>query len=115
MTQHQALRRLKRQHWRSLEKLVRDAYQEGLAAGSARAHGQRRRGRTIRDDATVEGLTRLIERHFGLDRYGFEIRVVHAGSGRRVPGANLLRTYRIGDERPHCRLAPGPGPAPAPA
>jgi hypothetical protein len=40
-------------------------------------------------------LVRRIERHFGLDRYGFEVRVVHAGSGRRVPGADLLRKYRV--------------------
>lgn len=97
MTQGQTLGRLRRQHWRSLERIVRTAYQEGLAAGVARAHGQRRRGRTIRDDATVEGLTKLIERHFGLDRYGFEVRIVHAGSGRRVPAGSLLRTYRIED------------------
>ena len=97
MTQRQALERLRRKHWRSLERILRTAYQEGLAAGIARAHGQRRRGRTIRDDATVEGLTKLIERHFGLDHYGFEVRVVHAGSGRRVPAGSLLRTYRIED------------------
>lgn len=97
MTQQQTLQRLKRQHWRSIEKLLRQSYQEGLAAGIARAHGQRRQGRTIRDDATVDGLTKLIERHFGLDHYGFEVRVVHASSGRRVSGANLLRTYRVAD------------------
>ncbi len=97
MTQGRTLNRLRRQHWRSLEKLARNAYQEGLEAGLARAHGQRRRGRTIRADATVDGLVRQIERHFGLDRYGFEVRVVHASSGRRVPGANLLRAYRVDD------------------
>ena len=32
-------------------------------------------------------------RHFGLDRYGFEVRVVHADSGRRVPSADQLRKY----------------------
>lgn len=97
MTQAQTLKRLRRQHWRSLEKVVRDAYQSGVKSGLARAHGDRRRGRTIRDDATVEGLTKQIEQHFGLKRYGFEIRVVHTGSGRRVPAANLLRSYRVPD------------------
>lgn len=97
MTQARTLTRLRRQHWRSLEKLVRSAYQDGLEAGLARAHGQRRRGRTIRADATVEGLVKQIERHFGLDRYGFEVRVVHAASGRRVPAASPLRTYRVAD------------------
>jgi hypothetical protein len=95
MTQSRTLTRLRRQHWRSLQKLFKDAYQDGLEAGLARAHGQRRRGRTIRADATVDGLVRLIERHFGLDRYGFEVRIVHASSGRRVPGASMLRTYRV--------------------
>ncbi len=97
MTQARTLSRLRRQHWRSIEKLCRTAYQEGLEAGVARAHGQRRRGRTIRADATVEGLVRLIERHFGLDRYGFEVRIVHGASGRRVPATSLLRTYRLPD------------------
>ena len=97
MTQARTLTRLRRQHWRALEKLVRTAYQEGLEAGIARSHGQRRRGRTIRADATIEGLTRLIERHFGLERYGFEVRIVHAGSGRRVPAASLLRAYRLAE------------------
>src|SRR5258706_5456419 len=69
MTQARTLARLRRRHWRSMEKLVRTAYQEGLEAGLARAHGQRRRGRTIRADATVGGLVKLIERHFGLDSY----------------------------------------------
>ena len=60
-----------------------------MAAGAQRghalrAHGQSRRGRTIRADATVAGLVHLIERHFGLDRYGFQVRVVNARSGRRV-------------------------------
>lgn len=97
MTQARTLARLRRLHWRSLQKIVREAYQEGLEAGLARAHGQRRRGRTIRADATVGGLVRLIERHFGLDRYGFEVRIVHGASGRRVPAASLLRTYRNED------------------
>lgn len=97
MTQAQALRQLRRTHWRSLERLLRRAYQEGLEAGLSRAHGQRRRGRTIRADATVDGLLRLIGRHFGLDRYAFEVRIVHAGSGRRVPSADLLRKYRQED------------------
>jgi hypothetical protein len=95
MTQARTLTRLRRQHWRSLEKLARSAYQDGLEAGLARAHGQRRRGRTVRADATVEGLVKLIERHFGLDRYGFEVRIVHGTSGRRVPAASLLRQYRV--------------------
>src|SRR5207244_3179446 len=68
-------------------------------AGITRAHGQGRRGRTIREDATVAGLMRRIERHFGLDRYGFEVRIVHAGSGRRVPAADLLRKYRVEAEQ----------------
>jgi hypothetical protein len=97
MTQARTLTRLRRQHWRSLEKLARTAYQDGLEAGLARAHGLRRRGRTVRADATVEGLVRLIERHFGLERYGFEVRIVHGVSGRRVPAASLLRTYRVED------------------
>jgi hypothetical protein len=97
MTQARTLNRLRRTHWRSLEKLVRTAYHEGLEAGLARAHGQRRRGRTIRADATVDGLVKLIERHFGLDRYGFEVRIVHGTSGRRVPAASLLRAYRVED------------------
>jgi hypothetical protein len=41
----------------------------------------------------VAGLVRRIERHFGLDRYGFEVRVVHAGSGRRVASRDLLGKY----------------------
>jgi hypothetical protein len=95
MTQSRTLRTLRRRHWRTLETLLRTAYQEGLEAGVARAHGQRRRGRTIRADATVDGLVRRIGRHFGLDRYGFEVRVVHAASGRRVPAGDTLRKYRL--------------------
>lgn len=95
MTQTQVLRKLKQSHWRSIERALRLAYQEGFDAGLARAHGQGRRGRTIRDDATVEGLVRLIERHFGLDRYAFEVRVVHRGSKKRVPARDLLHKYRI--------------------
>jgi hypothetical protein len=95
MTQTQALRRLGRAHWRALERMYRRAYQDGFDAGLARAHGGGRRGRTIRADATVEGLVRRIERHFGLERYGFEVRVVHAGSGRRVPARDLLLRYRL--------------------
>lgn len=95
MTQTQMLRKLQRTHWRTLKNHVKRSYQEGYEAGLARAHGQGRRGRTIRADATVNGLVRLIERHFGLDRYGFEVRVVHAGSGRRVPGGDLLLKYRV--------------------
>ena len=90
MTQGQLLRRLRRSHWKSLERLAKQAYQAGFDAGLTRAHGGGRRGRTIRADATVEGLVRLIERHFGLKRYGFEARVVHPRSGRRNPARDLL-------------------------
>jgi hypothetical protein len=93
MTQTELMKKLKRAHWRSLERTLKRAYQEGFEAGLARAHGLGRRGRTIRGDATVDGLVRLIERHFGLDRYGFEVRVVHASSGRRVPGGDQIRKY----------------------
>ena len=98
MTQTQTLKKLQRAHWRTLQRLLKRSYQEGFDAGLARAHGQGRRGRTVRGDATVQGLTRLIERHFGLDRYGFDVRVVHAASGRRVPGGDLLEKYRV-DEK----------------
>jgi len=94
VTQAQTLRKLKHAQWRSIERLLRRAYREGYEAGIARAHGQGRRARTIRGDATVEGLVRRIERHFGLDRFGFEVRVVHAGSGRRVASHDQLRKYR---------------------
>jgi len=97
MTQTQALGRLRRAQWRGLEKLLRRAYQEGYESGLHHAHGQRRRGRTIRADATVEGLLRIIERHFGLDRYGFEIRIVHAGSKKHVPLGDQLLKYRLED------------------
>jgi ribosome modulation factor len=90
MTQSQVLRRLKRSHWRSLERIVKRSYQAGLEAGLARAHGAGRRGRTIRADATIEGLVRRIERHFGLERYAFEVRVVHPRSARRLPSRDLL-------------------------
>jgi hypothetical protein len=93
MTQSDVLKKLKRSHWRGLERMLKQAYQEGFEAGLARAHGLGRRGRTIRGDATVEGLTRIIERHFGLDRYAFDVRVVHRGSGRRVPAADQIRKY----------------------
>ncbi len=95
MTQRQMLARLKRAQWRGLDRLLRHAYQEGFEAGLARAHGQGRRGRTIRADATVEGLLRLVERHFGLDRYGFDVRVVHRGSRKHIPLRDLLAKYRI--------------------
>ncbi len=95
MTQVQSLRALRRAHWRGMQRLLKRAYQDGIEAGLARAHGQGRRGRTIRADATVAGLIRLVERHFGLDRYGFEVRVVHTGSGRRVPARDLLAKYRL--------------------
>src|SRR5206468_11029359 len=95
MTQSKTLKTLKRTQWRALERVVRRAYREGFEAGLARAHGLGRRGRTIRADATVEGLVRRIERHFGLDRYGFEVIVVHAGSKTRVPSRDLLRRYLV--------------------
>jgi hypothetical protein len=94
MTQTQLLKRIQRANWRSLQRLVRQAYQEGFNAGL----GAGRRGRTIRADARVEGLVRRIERHFGLGRYAFEVRVVHAASGRRIPARDLLAKY-ITDER----------------
>ncbi len=97
MTQTQALKQLHRSHWIGLEKLLKEAYQEGIDAGLARAHGQGRRARPIRDDATANGLIRQIERHFGLDRFAFEVRVVHPGSGRRVPGGGPLRRYLTAD------------------
>ena len=93
MLQSDAVKRLKRSHGRSLERLVKQAYQAGVAEGAARAKGAGRRGRTIRGDATVEGLLRIIERHFGLDRYGFEVRVVHPKSGRRIPARDHLRDH----------------------
>ena len=97
MTRTQILKKLQRVHWRTLNAHLKRAYQEGVEAGLARAHGQGRRGRTIRGDCTVNGLVRLIDRHFGLKRYGFQVRVVHAGSGRRVAGADLLLKYRVED------------------
>jgi len=99
MTQAQVLKRLKHRHWNSLEGLLKHAYREGFEAGLARAHGQGRRGRTIRGDATVEGLVRRVDRHFGLHRYGFEVRVVHAGSGRRVPAGDRIRKYLLPEQR----------------
>ncbi len=95
MTQTQLLKKLQRAHWRALGRLYKRAYQEGREAGLQLAHGQGRRGRTIREDAKVEGLIRRIQDHFGLDRYGFEVRIVHASSGRRVPATDLLRKYRV--------------------
>ena len=99
MTQTQALRRLKRVHWRTLDRLVKHAYQEGFDAGVQRAHGAGRRGRTVRVDATVDGLVRLIERHFGLKRYDFEVRVVHPQSGRRIPSRDLLLKHLVTNGR----------------
>lgn len=98
MTQSQMLRKVHRSQWKLLQRMLRDAYQEGYEAGLARAHGTGRRGRTIRGDATVGGLVRRMERHFGLDRYGFEVRVVHGKSGRRVPVADEIRKYRAEQE-----------------
>lgn len=95
MTQVSTLRKLRRSQWRSLEGLLRRAYQEGYEAGLAHAHGQKRRGRTVRADATVDGLLRLIESHFGLDRYGFEVRVVHTGSKKHVPLTDKIGKYRL--------------------
>ncbi len=95
MTQTQLLKKLQRSHWRSLQQQLKRSYQEGFEAGLSRAHGQGRRGRTIRADATVEGLVRIIERHFGLDRYGFRVLVVHAGSKKRVPSRDQLGRYRV--------------------
>lgn len=97
MNQSETLKKLRRAQWRSLERALRDAYQQGYEAGLSRAHGAGRRGRTIRGDSTVEGLVRQIERHFGLDRYGFEVRIVHGASGRRVAAADQLRKYRKAD------------------
>jgi len=94
MTQTQTLRRLARAHWRAVERIARRAYQEGFEAGLKRAHGDRRRGRTIREDATVEGLIRSIERHFGLRPYRFELQIVHPKTRRRLPASSLLRRYR---------------------
>ncbi len=97
MTQTQVLKKLRRSHWIGLEKLLKEAYREGIDAGLARARGQSRRARPIRDDATAEGLIRQIETHFGLDRFAFEVRVVHPGSGRRVPGGDHLRRYPVAE------------------
>ena len=38
-------------------------------------------------------LIQQIHDHFGLGRFGFEVRVVYASSGRRVPGADELRRH----------------------
>ena len=89
----QTVKRARRSQWKSLERIVRRAFEEGYAAGEARAHGAGRRGRTVRNDATVAGLVSLIERHFGLERYGFEVRIVHGASGRRVPATDVLSRY----------------------
>ena len=97
MTRTHALKKMRRAHWIELEKLLKVAYQEGIEAGLARAHGQSRRARPIRDDATANGLIRQIDTHFGLDRFAFEVRVVHRGSGHRVPGDDLLRRYLTTD------------------
>ena len=97
MTQKQILKKVHRDNWRSLRRLVRSAYIDGVEAGVSRAHGAGRRGRTIRGDATVQGLVNRIERHFGLGRYGFEVLVVHKGSKKRVPARHLLRRYKVED------------------
>jgi hypothetical protein len=98
MKQDQVLKKLRSTHWKSLLRIVQRAYQEGVVSGMSRARGMGRRGRTIRDDATVESLTHLIQQHFGLDRYAFEVRIVHPSSGRRVPAGDLIRSYRLEDE-----------------
>jgi len=97
MTQTQSLRRLKRTHWRALDRLLKHAYHDGFEAGLARAHGAGRRGRTIRADATVEGLLRRVEEHFGLKRYDFEVRVVHPASGRRIPSRDQLLKHLVSE------------------
>ena len=99
MTLTQTLSKLKRSNWRGLDRLVRRAWEAGYQAGLSRAHGSGRRGRTIRADATVDGLLHRIESHFGLDRYGFEVRVVHSGSKKRVPARDPLSKYRIEESR----------------
>ena len=96
MTQARTLKKLKQKHWASLENLYKTAYQEGREDGITWSHGQGRRGRTIREDATVEGLIRQIEDHFGLARYGFEVRIVHGRKKKRqVPATDMLKRYRI--------------------
>jgi hypothetical protein len=95
MTETQTLKKLKRAHWRSIEGLLKKAYRHGFEAGVQRARGQSRRGRTIRGDATLGGLVRQIEGHFGLDRYGFEVRIVHKRSRRAVPSHDKVVKYRI--------------------
>lgn len=95
MNLSRTLKDVRRQHWRTLERLIRRAWADGYAAGEARAHGQGRRARTVRGDATVNGLVALIERHFGLDRYGFEVRIVHGSSGRRVAAGDRIDKYRV--------------------
>ena len=91
------MHRLRQAHWRGLSELLKRAYLEGFDDGFARGHGQSRRGRTIRDDATVEGLLRQIDQHFGLDRYNFEVRAVHARSKRALPSRDLLSKYKVED------------------
>jgi hypothetical protein len=95
MTQAQLLKKVRRSLGRWLDRISRRAYQEGFEAGLARAHGTGRRGRTIRGDATVAGLIRIIERHFSLGRYGFEVRIVHSRSGRKVATGDQIRKYRV--------------------
>lgn len=94
MTEREVRRMLMRQYLRKIDQLMKDAYEAGVEAGVVRAHGQGRRGRTIREDATVAGLVDLIKDHFGLARYKFDVRIVHA-SGRRVPDLDHLRKYKL--------------------
>jgi hypothetical protein len=97
VTQNQTLRKIRRAQWRMLERALKQAHQEGFEAGLARARGSGRRGRTIRGDATVEGLLRQIVRHFGLDRYRFELMVVHPESRKRLPAGDRIDRYRVAD------------------
>ena len=64
MIQTQVLKRIKRSHWMALERQLKRAYSEGVEEGRARARGAGRRGRTIRGDATVDGLLRLGTSHY---------------------------------------------------
>ena len=47
MTQARTLSRLRRQHWRSLQKLAATAYQEGYDAGSAMTYADKLKGRLM--------------------------------------------------------------------
>ena len=86
MSQTQALKRLRRAHWIGLEKLLKEAYREGVEAGLARAHGQSRRARPIRDDATANGLIR--------DRDALRPRAVRFRGPRGAPEFGAPRSGR---------------------